>query len=56
MKGFTTLDFALVIGYLLLIAGIGSSFYKRKSTAADYFLGGRSMSWLPVASRSSRRT
>jgi SSS family transporter len=48
MKGFTPLDFALVIGYLLLIAGIGSSFYKRKSTAAEYFLGGRSMSWLPV--------
>jgi SSS family transporter len=48
MKGFTPLDFGLVIGYLVLIAAIGSSFYKRKSTAKDYFLGGRAMSWLPV--------
>src|SRR5512139_3832678 len=48
MKGFTTLDYVLVVGYLLTIAAIGSSFYKRKSTAKDYFLGGRSMSWLPV--------
>ncbi len=48
MKGFTTLDYVLVVGYLLMIAAIGSSFYRRKSTAKDYFLGGRSMSWLPV--------
>jgi SSS family solute:Na+ symporter len=48
MKGFTPLDFGIVIGYLVLIAAIGSSFYRRKSTAKDYFLGGRSMSWLPV--------
>ncbi len=48
MKGFTALDFVLVVGYLVLIAAIGSSFYRRKSTAKDYFLGGRAMSWLPV--------
>jgi solute:Na+ symporter, SSS family len=48
MKDFATLDYVLVVGYLLMIAAIGSSFYKRKSTAKDYFLGGRSMSWLPV--------
>lgn len=48
MKGFTALDYILVVGYLLMIAAIGSSFYRRKSTARDYFLGGRSMSWLPV--------
>jgi len=48
MKGFTALDYGLVIGYLVLIAAIGSSFYRRKSTAKEYFLGGRSMSWLPV--------
>lgn len=48
MKGFTTLDYAVVIGYLLTIAAIGSSFYRRKSTPKEYFLGGRKMSWLPV--------
>lgn len=48
MKGFGTLDYALVLGYLTLIAAIGTSFYKKKSSAKDYFLGGRAMSWLPV--------
>lgn len=48
MQGFTALDYGLVIGYLVLIAAIGSSFYRKKSTVKDYFLGGRAMSWLPV--------
>jgi SSS family transporter len=48
MKGFAPLDYGLVVGYLVLIAAIGSSFYRRRSTAKEYFLGGRSMSWLPV--------
>jgi SSS family solute:Na+ symporter len=48
MNGFTPLDYGLVIGYLILIAAIGSSFYRKKSTAKEYFLGGRSISWLPV--------
>lgn len=48
MKGFTALDSMTVIAYLLGISVIGSLFYQRRSTAKDYFLGGRSMSWLPV--------
>jgi SSS family solute:Na+ symporter len=48
MKGFATVDYVIVLGYLFLIAAIGSSFYRRKSTAKEFFLGGRSMSWLPV--------
>ena len=48
MKHLSTLDYAVVLGYLLVIASLGSSFYRRKSTAKEYFLGGRSMSWLPV--------
>ena len=48
MKGFTTFDSITVLAYLLGISVIGSLFYKRKSTAKEYFLGGRSMSWLPV--------
>jgi SSS family transporter len=47
-KGFEAIDYAAVIAYLLGIAAIGSSFYRRRSTARDYFLGGRVMSWLPV--------
>ncbi|HWB96716.1 MAG TPA: sodium/solute symporter, partial [Bryobacteraceae bacterium] len=48
MKGLTPLDYSVIGLYLLTIAAIGSSFYRRKSTAREYFLGGRSMSWLPV--------
>ncbi len=48
MKGFTALDSIAVVAYLAGISIIGSLFYKRKSTAREYFLGGRSMSWLPV--------
>jgi len=48
MKTFSAVDYGVVIGYLLVIAAIGSSFYRRKTTAKEYFLGGRSMWWLPV--------
>ena len=48
MKGFTNLDYAVVIIYLLGIAALGSSFYRRNSTAKDYFLGGKSFSWIPA--------
>jgi SSS family transporter len=48
LKGFSTLDMVVVAGYLIAIATLGSSFYRRKTTSAEYFLGGRSMSWLPV--------
>ncbi len=48
MKDFTSLDFLVLSAYLLGIAIFGSSFYRRRSTAREYFLGGRSMSWLPV--------
>ncbi|MFP5230911.1 MAG: sodium:solute symporter family transporter [Acidobacteriota bacterium] len=34
--------------YLLLMAVLGSAFYRKRSTARDFFLGGRSMGWLPV--------
>jgi solute:Na+ symporter, SSS family len=48
VKEFTTLDSIIVLAYLLGITVVGGLFYKRKSTAKEYFLGGRSMSWLPV--------
>ena len=48
MKGFGTLDYIVVIAYLAAIATLGSSFYRRGTTSKEYFLGGRSMSWVPV--------
>src|SRR5713101_6011191 len=49
MKGFSTVDCIVVILYLAAIATFGSSFYRKKNTAKDYFLGGRSISWIPAA-------
>jgi len=48
MKGLASLDYAVIILYLLATGIVGGSFYRRRSTAREYFLGGRSMSWLPV--------
>lgn len=48
MRRFSVSEYAVLGAYLLLVAGLGASFYRRKATARDYFLGGRSMSWLPV--------
>jgi SSS family transporter len=48
MKGFAFLDYLVVVGYLCAIAAFGSSFYRRRTTAEEYFLGGRSISWLPA--------
>ncbi len=48
MKGFSALDYFAVLVYLVVIALIGSTFYKRNSTAKEFFLGGRSMSWIPT--------
>ncbi len=48
MKGFSALDYAAVFVYLVAIAAIGSTFYRKNSTAKEFFLGGRSMSWIPT--------
>jgi SSS family transporter len=37
-----------LVAYLLAIAAFGSAFYRRRSTAREYFLGGRTMGWLPA--------
>jgi SSS family solute:Na+ symporter len=48
MKSLGTLDYVIILIYLIATGLLGSSFYRRRSTAREYFLGGRSMSWLPV--------
>ena len=49
MRQFGLVRYIVVVVYLVVIAVIGSAFYKKQSTSKDYFLGGRAMSWLPVA-------
>jgi SSS family solute:Na+ symporter len=46
---FTWANWAVVAGYLLAVSTIGSLFYRKRSSASDYFLGGRRMRVIPVA-------
>jgi len=48
MRQFSAVDYSMVVLYLVGIAALGSSFYRRRSTAREYFLGARSFSWLPA--------
>lgn len=48
MRTFTLLEYSILFGYLTIVAAVGAAFYRRQATAKDYFLGGKSMSWLPV--------
>jgi len=46
---FTNLDWMILVAYVLAVSTIGSLFYRKGSSAADFFLGGRKMKALPVA-------
>ena len=42
-------DYLLMLLYTLVIIGIGIHFNRKKSSATEYLLAGRSMHWLPVS-------
>ncbi|NNL09136.1 MAG: sodium/solute symporter [Croceitalea sp.] len=42
------LDYIIIVVYLIAFLGIGY-FFKENKTSGDYFLGGRSMGWLPLS-------
>lgn len=46
---FTLADWLILAGYVATVSVVGSLFYRRKTSAGDFFLGGRSMAALPVA-------
>ena len=46
--GLETLDWIVLAGYLAAMVVLGASFYKGQKTTRDFFLAGRSMSWMPV--------
>ncbi|MDC0935553.1 sodium/solute symporter [Pirellulales bacterium] len=48
LLAFTTLDYAVLVGYLLLMIVIGALFSRQQHTSRDFFLAGRGMSWFPV--------
>jgi SSS family solute:Na+ symporter len=49
MKGFETLDWVVIAGYFLVIAGVAIWVMTRKQTnTEDYFLAGRNIGWFIV--------
>lgn len=49
MKGFETLDWVVIVGYFLVIAGVAIWVMTRKqANTEDYFLAGRNIGWFIV--------
>lgn len=46
--GLNFIDYTIIVVYLVLFLGIGYLFQENK-TSKDYFLGGRSLGWLPLS-------
>jgi sodium-coupled monocarboxylate transporter 8/12 len=46
---FSLVEWLILGGYIVLISTVGSLFYRRKTSAGDFFLGGRAMKAIPVA-------
>ncbi|MHC4541055.1 MAG: sodium:solute symporter family protein [Planctomycetota bacterium] len=46
---FHALDYLALIGYLVVIVGIGAYFSRRENTTDDYFLAGRRVPWWAAA-------
>lgn len=42
-------DYACIVGYLLFVIVLGSGFARQQKTTKDYFLAGKSMSWVPLS-------
>ncbi|MHC4570024.1 MAG: sodium:solute symporter family transporter, partial [Planctomycetota bacterium] len=42
---FHSLDYLALIGYLVIVVGIGAYFSRRENTTDDYFLAGRRVPW-----------
>ena len=49
MQGFTWIDIAVLAAYLAGIATLGTVLGRGQKDVGDYFLGGRSFHWLPIA-------
>ncbi len=49
MQGFTWIDAAVLVGYLVGIAMLGAFLGRGQKDVNDYFLGGRTFHWLPIA-------
>lgn len=48
MTSFSLIDWAICLGYLAVVFGLGLWFARGQHSNEDYFLGGRRMHWLPI--------
>lgn len=48
MATLSSLDLFIIVGYLLLLAGIGAYFSRRQTSLDAFLIGGGKLSWLPV--------
>jgi SSS family solute:Na+ symporter len=46
---FSVADYGILFLYFVALTVIGAKFYRSSSSSAQYFVGGRAMTWLPVA-------
>lgn len=46
---FTLADWIILASYIVAVSALGSLFYRKKTTARDFFLSGRRMKAIPVA-------
>lgn len=49
MQGWTAIDTAVMVTYIVAIVTFGSMFARKQKTVSDFFLAGRSFKWLPIA-------
>lgn len=49
MFSVSTLDWTIVLVYMLLMLGVGALFTKKIRSSSDYFLAGRSLGYFPIA-------
>ena len=45
---FSSLDYSLLLAYLIVVVGIGVWVGRGQEDTKDYFLAGRSMGWFPI--------
>ena len=45
---FSSLDYSLLLIYLIVVVGIGVWVGRGQKNTEDYFLAGRSMGWFPI--------
>ena len=48
MTALSPLDWSICVGYLLVVVALGLWFARQQHTNEDYFVGGRTMHWLPI--------